>query len=73
MGSFVGENVHHYEGISIRLMAYETEIIEGEMCLKDHDLVEWVTVEEMAEYRLAPADIPLVSCWIGKELGQRSC
>ncbi len=49
------------KGFSIRLMAYETVIIEGEMRLTDHDRVEWVTVEEMKEHQLAPADVPLVS------------
>ena len=58
---FVGENVHHYEGFSITLMAYETKIIEGDMRLTDHDRVQWVTVEEMGSYRLAPADVPLVA------------
>ncbi len=60
VGSFVGENVHHYEGFSIRLMAYQTEIVTGEMQLTDHDQVVWVTMDEMKEYRLAPADVPLL-------------
>lgn len=61
VGAFVGENLHHYEGFSIRLMAYLTEIMAGEMQLTDHDQVDWVTVEEMERYSLAPADVPLVS------------
>ena len=63
---FVGENVHHYEGFSIKLMAYETVIIEGEVRLTDHDQVEWVTVEDMEGYQLAPADIPIANKLISR-------
>jgi len=58
---FVGENVHHYEGFSIRLMAYEAEIVAGEMKLTDHDQVEWVAMDEMIGYQLAPADVPIAN------------
>jgi 8-oxo-dGTP diphosphatase len=58
---FIGENIHHYEGFSIRLMAYETVILEGDMKLTDHDAVKWVSIEEIGKAdELAPADVPLV-------------
>ena len=35
-------------------------IIDGEIKLSDHDRYEWVTLEEINNYKIAPADIPLI-------------
>jgi hypothetical protein len=30
------------------------------MQLTDHDKIEWITIDEIKQYNLAPADIPLI-------------
>ena len=59
-------SVYHYEKGAINLMAYRTEILDGEMQLTVHDEVGWFLPLEMLKLNLAPADIPvaerLASC-----------
>ena len=59
-------SVYHYEKGAINLMAYRTEILDGEIQLTVHDEVGWFLPPEMLKLNLAPADIPvaerLASC-----------
>lgn len=57
--SRIGENIHHYEHVSIRLEAFHANLVGGVLQLKDHDKVEWIKLESLLEYKLAPADIPI--------------
>ena len=57
--AFVGENVHAYESGSIRLLAYEVDIIEGEISLSVHDAFDWVEPPALPDHGLLPADIPI--------------
>jgi 8-oxo-dGTP diphosphatase len=58
VGERVGSNVHHYDSISINLIAYKCRYRHGTFNLTDHDLFDWVDKEELKTYRLAPADVP---------------
>jgi 8-oxo-dGTP diphosphatase len=60
VGDYFAENVHHYENISIRLMAYRGRIISGDFHLKDHDEIAWVTLSQLNTFKFAPADVPFV-------------
>ena len=42
VGEFICSNKHHYDHISIELMAYRVKYISGEFTLTDHDTIEWV-------------------------------
>ena len=52
-------SVYHYEKGAINLMAYRTEILDGEIQLTVHDEVGWFLPPEMLKLNLAPADIPI--------------
>ena len=52
---------HHYDHISIELMAFRAKYISGEFTLSDHDTIEWVAPEELLNYDLAEADVPIVN------------
>lgn len=56
---FIVESTYMYKSGAIRLMAYLTEIVSGEIKLSVHDSVEWVDVDELLNYKLLPADIPI--------------
>jgi hypothetical protein len=54
------ENVHHYEKICIRLIAFKAIIKSGEIELKDHEEYVWVQVNKLKGFEFAPADICFV-------------
>lgn len=59
---YVGKSIYDYgNGKVIELLGYTAEIIEGDIVLTDHDEYRWVTLEEVRNYNIAPADIPLIS------------
>jgi 8-oxo-dGTP diphosphatase len=51
--------IYHYENFSIELIAYKCDFLEATFNLTDHDLFEWVNIEELKNWQLAPADIPI--------------
>lgn len=61
VGAKLGENEHHYENFSIRLIAYKCEFISATYELTDHDAYHWVTKEQLLQYNMAEADIPFIS------------
>ena len=63
IGKYIGESVYSYPKKTIRLLAYTSQIINGNMKLNDHDKVEWVDLEEIYNFKLAPADIPLITLY----------
>ncbi len=60
-------NKHHYDHISIELLAFHVKYISGEFTLTDHDIVEWVTPEELLNYDLAEADMPIAEHLVLKD------
>lgn len=59
----VGEHVHssdyQYDHGSFRIEAFRVAWAGGDISLKDHDQVAWVSVDELSTYQLLPADIPI--------------
>ena len=60
VGEFLGESIYTYSNGQIKINAYFSTIMNGEIHLHVHDQVKWVTIDEIGEYDFAPADIPLV-------------
>jgi 8-oxo-dGTP diphosphatase len=60
VGKEIATHRHDYEHIKIELIAHETRIESGELELRDHDAIVWVTPHEARHYKLAPADIPIL-------------
>jgi 8-oxo-dGTP diphosphatase len=58
VGEFLGSNIHHYDHISIELMAYRTFWDGGQITSTDHMDYRWVVVEQLPEFDFAPADRP---------------
>ena len=59
---YIGESIYEYGNDKvISLLGYTAEIIDGEIKLSDHDRYEWVTLEQINNYKIAPADIPLIN------------
>ena len=56
---FITNNVCEYPTKVIDLRLYKCDYVSGEFNLHDHSEYKWVYKDELLEYDLAPADIPL--------------
>lgn len=56
----LGSNVHHYDHISIELMAYRASWVGGTITMNDHKAYRWVTINQLPDFDFAPADVPFV-------------
>jgi len=56
---FCTEVNHDYGQMSIILIAYYCTIIDGEIRISVHDKYKWVKINDLLEYDLLPADIPI--------------
>lgn len=56
---YIANNVCEYPTKIVDLRLYECEYISGEFKLHDHSEYKWVNINELLNYDLAPADIPL--------------
>lgn len=56
---FIINNVYKYPADTIDLRLYECEYISGEFKLHDHSEYKFVSKDEILDYDLCPADIPL--------------
>lgn len=57
--SYFRTNIHDYGLEKIELIAYKCIFISSDIKLVDHDAIEWVDVNDLSNWNLAPADIPL--------------
>ena len=63
---FITNNICEYPERTIDLRLYLCEYISGEFILMDHKQYKFVGLDEMLNYDLAPADIPLAKHLIRK-------
>jgi len=60
VGEYLGSSIYHYDHMSIELLAYRTYWKGGEFDLKYHDDFRWISLEQLAEFDFAPADLVFV-------------
>ena len=60
VGKQLGETTHAYDTFTVHLMFYETNLLSGDIQLKEHDRMAWVAAEELMDYPMAPADLPMI-------------
>jgi 8-oxo-dGTP diphosphatase len=60
VGEYLGSSIYFYSRMSIELMAYRAYWENGEIDLKDHDDFKWISLEQLAEFDFAPADMVFV-------------
>lgn len=59
--SFIQDNLHDYGDKRVLLKAYRCTYLSGDLFLIDHDEFQWILPDQLSQYRLAPADIPVVT------------
>ena len=57
---FIGESVFNYPEKDVKLLGYRCIIKNGVLSPQDHDKIEWITFQEITNFKMAPADIPLI-------------
>jgi mutator protein MutT len=62
IGAYIGSSRVENPGVIVELHAYETRHISGEFTPADHDAIAWVTLDELGEYAMPEADVPIVRC-----------
>lgn len=55
------ENVYKYPEKEVLLKSLLIEYVSGEFKLKDHDEFAWVAISDLKNYKIAPADLPIVN------------
>ncbi len=55
-GRIIAECEDHSVHGTFTILAIEAELLSGEVTLTVHDRVEWVNLQDLPGYRLAPAD-----------------
>lgn len=65
IGEKLIENIHRYDTGTIRLMAYHATILSGDLSLHVHDEYQWVSIHELTQFQLLPADVP-IAAFLGK-------
>jgi 8-oxo-dGTP diphosphatase len=63
---FITEVLHKYEDFAIKLLAYRCAFISASYILSDHDQYNWVYPQELVNFELAAADIPIAELLIGR-------
>lgn len=60
IGPFYDDNVYSSQDCDIHLLFYWAEVINGEVIPVVHDDLKWITIDKLANFDFAPADIPIV-------------
>jgi len=58
---FFLESIYEYPQGRIQLFAYIVEIINGDIQLSVHDKMEWVSKQNLLDFELLPADVPIAN------------
>lgn len=56
VGDVFMEVDHVYPDLTVHLTLFNTQIIEGEIQLLEHNDAKWITVDEIDEFDFCPAD-----------------
>ncbi|MED4052294.1 (deoxy)nucleoside triphosphate pyrophosphohydrolase [Priestia megaterium] len=60
IGPFYDDTVYSSQDRDIHLLFYWAEVINGEVIPVVHDDLKWITIDKLANFDFAPADIPIV-------------
>ena len=55
-GSLYLETVHEYPDVIVHLSLFTAEIIDGEINLREHADMRWITALEISQFQFCPAD-----------------
>jgi len=53
------DSIYDYGTHKVKLIGFISTILEGSIVLNDHDEYRWVTLNEIDNFKLAPADVEI--------------
>ena len=59
VGNVIYESIYKYEHGKFKIIAMLTELNSTVFELRSHDKAQWVPYDELLEFKLLPADIPI--------------
>ena len=66
-GDIFAEVTHEYPDITVHLTLFNTNILNGEPCLLEHNALMWITPSEIPEYEFCPADTVILDLLMKKQ------
>jgi len=60
IGTCLGENIYHYDHGTIKLIAFRTFWNDNNLIPHAHDEIQWVSIQQIANFDFSPADVPFV-------------
>ena len=60
VGDYMDESVYEYDFGTVRILFYRAFWDGRPIASRDHQSVQWVSLEELTQYDFTPADLPLV-------------
>jgi len=61
VGSEFMDVVHEYPDITVHLTLFNSTVVEGVPQRVEHNDIQWITVDEIDQYRFCPADTEILS------------
>jgi 8-oxo-dGTP diphosphatase len=56
VGRFLCATFFEGDGVSLELLVYQVDSVEGALALREHDEIRWVRPEQLASFDLADSD-----------------
>ena len=66
------QNIYNYTEKRVHLKSYWIEFIEGDFKLNEHEEIQWVNISDLENFKIAPADLPIVEKLKSQNKIQRS-
>ena len=60
IGEYLGLSVYEYDKFHVELYGYRCGLISYHGKLIDHDKYQWVRLEDLNTFTMAPADVPFI-------------
>lgn len=57
-------SIHHYDHISVELLPFVCNIVQGEIVLHEHSEVRWLRLEELSGLDWVEADVPVFRSYL---------
>jgi len=59
IGDHLKTIIHDYNDFTIELIAFKCTFLRASFILTDHDEYKWISISDLSNHKLAPADIPI--------------
>lgn len=69
VGAFFAKSIFSHQALTIELLTYWVDHIDGKILLNEHEEARYVTTDDMGNLMFAPADVPIVRALVEADVG----